>query len=77
MNEMPKIVGVDYIAAVMHKDVKTIKTDASRRPESLPPRWQPPGCHKLLWLEPDVIDWVRSYGAQAKKRGRPSGAGAA
>lgn len=73
MSEMPKIVGPEYLVPILHKDVKTIKQDASRKPHSLPPRWQPPGCAKLLWLEQDVIDWVRSFGASpAKKRGRPS-----
>jgi hypothetical protein len=76
-NDMPKIVGVEYLATILQKSVTTIKLDANRKPESLPPRWKPPGCHKHLWLESDVIEWVRSYGAQqAKKRGRPSGVGA-
>lgn len=73
MNELPKIVGPEYLAAILQKEVLTIKLDANRRPDSLPPRWKPPGCRKFLWLEQDVIDWVKSFGAP-KKRGRASGA---
>ena len=75
MSELPTIVGPEYLVPILHKDVKTIKQDANRKPHTLPPRWKPPGCTKILWLEQDVIDWVKSFGAP-KKRGRPSGVGA-
>lgn len=74
MNELPRIVGPEYLAPILHKEIATIKLDASRKPHTLPPRRKPPGCSKLLWLEQDVIDWVKSFGAQPKKRGRASGA---
>ncbi len=54
------IVGPEYLAPLLHREVITIKSDARRRPESLPPRLLIPGSAKLLWLESDVLDWIQS-----------------
>ena len=70
----PNIVGPEYLVPILHLPVDTIKVYARSRPESLPPRWQPPGIRKLLWLESDVLDWIQSFSAKSKepkKRGRP------
>ncbi len=56
----PTIVGPEYLAPLLHREVITIKADARRRPESLPPRLLIPGSAKLLWLESDVIEWLQS-----------------
>lgn len=52
----PNVVGPEYLAPLLHRKVSTIRTDARRKPESLPPRWSPPGTRKLLWIEEDVIN---------------------
>lgn len=75
MSDMPNIVGLEYLVPILRKDLKTLKQDASRKPDTLPPRWRPPGCVKVLFREDVVISWVKSYGEQPKKRGRASGAG--
>lgn len=56
----PVVVGPEYLVPLIHRCVATIKVDARRRPESLPPRLLIPGSTKLLWLESDVIDWLQS-----------------
>lgn len=56
----PVVVGPEYLVPLIHRTVATIKVDARRRPESLPPRLKIPGSAKLLWLESDVIEWLQS-----------------
>ena len=46
------------LAKLLHRSVETIKSDARRRPEVLPPRFKIPGSRRLVWLETDVIAWV-------------------
>ena len=73
----PNVVGPEYLALLLHRKVSTIRTDARRKPDSLLPRWRPPGTRKLLWIEEDVINWINALRPQVKKRvGRPSGQGA-
>jgi hypothetical protein len=55
---LPKIVGPEYLVPLVHRTIKTIRVDATRRPESLPPRLHIPGSAKLLWMEADVIAWL-------------------
>jgi hypothetical protein len=50
--------GPEELAPLLRRTVDTIKTDARRRPESLPPRLQIPGSKRLVWLEQDVVDWI-------------------
>jgi hypothetical protein len=56
----PVVVGPEYLVPLIHRTVATIKVDARRRPESLPPRLKIPGSSKLLWLESDVMEWLQS-----------------
>ena len=73
MSDRPNIVGVDYLADLLQRKASTIRMDASRRPESLPPRLLIPGTRNLMWVEEDVLDWLNSFRPQAKKKaGRPS-----
>jgi hypothetical protein len=65
MAEALKVVGPEYLEPLLHRTVATIKVDARRKPESLPPRLAIPGSKKLLWLEQDVIDWIKSFSTQA------------
>ena len=57
----PKLVGPEYLAALLHKTVATIRADAQRRPQSLPPRMRIPDSRKLLWLEEDVLKWLDKH----------------
>ena len=53
-----KLVGVEFIAELIHKTPATVRVDLARRPKSLPPRLIIPNSRKLLWLESDVIAWI-------------------
>lgn len=55
-----KVVGPEYLVPLVHREVSTIRVDARRRPQSLPPRLVIPGSSKLLWLEADVLEWINS-----------------
>jgi len=72
----PNIVGPEYLAGLLLRKVSTIKTDATRRPESLPPRLLIPGTARLMWVEEDVLVWLNSFrpqkAAEKTKVGRPS-----
>ena len=72
MSERPNIVGPEYIAELLGMEVSTVKVDARRKPESLPPRLELPGHRKLRWVEDDVISWLNSFRRGDKKKvGRP------
>lgn len=53
-----KTLTAEDLAPILHRTVETIKTDARRRPQSLPPRLRIPGSSRLLWLESDVNEWL-------------------
>jgi hypothetical protein len=53
-----KILGAEQLAPIVQRKVCTIKVDAHRRPDSLPPRLRIPQSTKLLWLESDVLRWL-------------------
>ena len=61
MNAEPKLVGPEYLASLLQKTVATIRADAQRRPQSLPPRMRIPDSRKLLWLEEDVMKWLDKH----------------
>jgi hypothetical protein len=56
--EAPEVAGPDYLVPLLHRSLETIKVDARRKPESLPPRLVIPGSKKLLWLKSDVHAWI-------------------
>lgn len=64
MTEPIKVVGPEYLVPLVHRSVETIKRDAYRSPESLPPRMIIPGSKKLLWLESMVYDWFKELAEQ-------------
>ena len=79
MTEAPEIVGPDYLATLLKRKVSTIKVDANRNPDSLPPRLIIPGKKRaaMIWAKQDCIDWLNSLRPTIKRRvGRPSGQGA-
>ena len=53
-----KLVGVEFIAELIHKTPATVRVDLARRPKSLPPRLIIPDSRRLLWLESDVMAWI-------------------
>ena len=76
MTEAPEIVGPDYLATLLKRKVSTIKVDANRNPDSLPPRLIIPGKKRsaMIWAKQDCIDWLNALRPQIKRRvGRPSG----
>jgi predicted DNA-binding transcriptional regulator AlpA len=62
------VVGPEYLVPLLRRELSTIKVDARRKPESLPPRLDIPGSSKLLWLESDVLDWIKSCSTAKKRR---------
>lgn len=80
------LLAVEDLALVVHKSPASIRSDASRNPDALPPICRLPGNKRLLWRREDVLAWVAQFvhhnpasdsGASAfvldipKKRGRP------
>ena len=56
-----KTIGVEELSVLLRRAVDTIRSDARRRPETLPPRIIIPGTSKLLWLEEDVVTWMKDH----------------
>lgn len=55
---VPKTLGPEDLAQLLRRTPDTIRADAARKPESLPPRLRIPGSSRLLWLESDVVQWI-------------------
>ena len=56
-----KTLGVEELSVLLRRAVDTIRSDARRRPDTLPPRIVIPGTTKLLWLEEDVANWMKEH----------------
>jgi hypothetical protein len=56
-----KTLGVEELSVLLRRAVDTIRSDARRRPDTLPPRIVIPGTSKLLWLEEDVANWMKEH----------------
>lgn len=77
------VLSVEQLAKIVHKSPASIRSDASRNPDSLPPICRLPGNKRLLWRLVDVQNWIAQYvhGASIqentapakpeRKRGRP------
>lgn len=52
---------VENLASRIHKSVPSIRSDATRNPQSLPPICRLPGTKRLLWREADVVRWIAKY----------------
>lgn len=46
------------LAELLRLSPETIKSDARRSPEKLPPRFIRPGSNRLLWKQSDVDAWL-------------------
>jgi len=53
-----KTLGPADLAKLLRRSDETLKSDARRRPDVLPPRFRVPGSRRLVWLESDVIAWI-------------------
>lgn len=55
------VLSVDQLAALVHKSPASIRSDASRNPDALPPICRLPGNKRLLWRREDVLSWLAKY----------------
>ncbi|TCG04187.1 hypothetical protein BZM27_42690 [Paraburkholderia steynii] len=79
---MQALLTVDQLAECLRKSVASIRSDATRNPQSLPPVCRLPGTKRLLWRVEDVENWLGAHvgsavGAPiqepaAPRRGRPT-----
>lgn len=53
-----ELIGSIQLGQILGRSPKSIQIDASRRPESLPPRFVIPGCRLVRWRKKDVIEWM-------------------
>jgi hypothetical protein len=77
---MKNLLSVEQLAVFLHKSVASIRSDATRNPQSLPPICRLPGTKRLLWRAEDVESWLQQFVTkpisidivvQPRKRGRP------
>ena len=79
---MPEVLAVEHLAALIHKSPSSIRSDASRNPDALPPICRLPGNKRLLFRLEDVRSWLASHVQRAvvaevvvavakRQRGRP------
>jgi hypothetical protein len=82
---MQALLTVDQLAEHLHKSAASIRSDATRNPQSLPPICRLPNTKRLLWRVEDVEQWIaRHVGGDEvddartqpqpmkRRRGRPS-----
>ncbi len=81
---MQALLTVDQLAEHLQKSVASIRSDATRNPQSLPPICRLPNTKRLLWRAEDVERWIGLHVAGAdfpnvteqtlpekRRRGRP------
>lgn len=51
----------EQLAQCLHKSVASIRSDATRNPQSLPPICRLPGTKRLLWRIEDVERWLAEH----------------
>lgn len=82
---MQALLTVDQLAEHLQKSVASIRSDATRNPQSLPPICRLPNTKRLLWRAEDVERWIGQHVADAvfldvselplpekRRRGRPT-----
>ncbi|PRE16526.1 hypothetical protein C6P72_24470 [Burkholderia gladioli] len=82
---MKSLLTVEQLSQYLHKSVASIRSDATRNPQSLPPICRLPNTKRLLWRIEDVECWLASHvhgvapptvraGAESRqpRRGRPT-----
>lgn len=58
---MQTLLSVEQLSACLHKSVASIRSDATRNPQSLPPICRLPGTKRLLWRADDVESWLAQH----------------
>ncbi len=58
---MNALLTVDHLSQYLHKSVASIRSDATRNPQSLPPICRLPGTKRLLWRIEDVEHWIAAH----------------
>lgn len=79
---MQALLTVEQLSQYIQKSVASIRCDATRKPQSLPPICRLPGTKRLLWRMEDVEQWLATHVAastttgntesQRARRGRPT-----
>lgn len=55
------LLAVEQLARLIHKSPASIRSDASRNLNALPPICRLPGSKRLLWRRQDVMAWIAQY----------------
>jgi len=58
---MLETMGVEELAALLHKTPGTINYDLSAAPWRLPPRMAIPGSNRRIWLRATVHKWLEQH----------------
>lgn len=58
MESARQIIGAEELAGMLNMPVSTLKKDAQRKPEKLPPRVKLPGSPRLAWKLSTVEAWM-------------------
>lgn len=69
---MKVLLTVEELSKCLHKSVASIRSDATRNPQSLPPICRLPGTKRLLWRMEDVDQWLAQHVALATGSQQPS-----
>lgn len=78
LTNFPPSFSYDGLSVLLNRSPASLQADRCRKPHSLPPACQPPGCKSPVWLLADVLAWLAQHReAQAlvpvsKKRGAPT-----
>lgn len=69
---MTTLLTVEQLSSYLHKSVASIRSDASRNPQSLPPLCRLPGTKRLLWRLEDVEQWLAQHVIGSSPAPRPA-----
>lgn len=58
---MQALLTVEQLSTRIHKSVASIRSDATRNPQSLPPICRLPNTKRLLWRIEDVEQWIARH----------------
>lgn len=58
---MKTLLSVEQLSVYLHKSVASIRSDATRNPQSLPPICRLPNTKRLLWRIEDVEGWLARH----------------
>lgn len=58
---MKSLLTVEQLSQYLHKSVASIRSDATRNPQSLPPICRLPSTKRLLWRLEDVEHWLAAH----------------